>query len=51
MPIEQVETRFKPEQDERPRDMLAAENKLKKEGKADLAERMARYRPRSEHQE
>lgn len=45
LPIEKVESRFKLGQDERRRDMLAAEEKLRGEGKAELAQRMAQYRP------
>ncbi|MCX8995910.1 FMN-binding negative transcriptional regulator [Rhizobiaceae bacterium BDR2-2] len=45
LPIERVETRFKLGQDERRRDMLAAEDKLREEGKTELAARMAQYRP------
>lgn len=43
LPIEQVEARFKLGQDERPRDMAAAVDKLREEGRTDLASAMARY--------
>lgn len=46
LPIECSEARFKLGQDERARDMLAAEGRLREEGKAGLADRMASYRKR-----
>ena len=46
LPIERSEARFKLGQDERARDMLAAEGRLHEAGHDDLADRMARYRPK-----
>lgn len=46
LPIERSEVRFKLGQDERARDMLAAEARLREAGRNDLADRMACYRPK-----
>jgi len=48
LPIERVEARFKLGQDERRRDMVAAEQRLRGEGKTSLADDMARYCPAAE---